>query len=55
MWDGETTARWSMNIRFKGLFTPYSDKKLGDFFDPVTLRAASRIGIDYRLPTGFDG
>jgi sporadic carbohydrate cluster 2OG-Fe(II) oxygenase len=51
----ETTARWSMNIRFKGLFTPYSDKKLGDFFDPVTLRAASRIGIDYRLPTGFDG
>jgi sporadic carbohydrate cluster 2OG-Fe(II) oxygenase len=50
----ETTARWSLNIRFKGLFTPYSDKKLGDFFDPVTLRAASRIGIEYRLPGGFD-
>ena len=50
----ETTARWSMNVRFKGLFTPYSDKKLGDFFDPITLRPASRIGIDYRLPAGFD-
>ena len=51
----EATARWSINIRFKGLFTPYSDKKLGDFFDPVTLRPASRIGIEYRLPQGFDG
>jgi sporadic carbohydrate cluster 2OG-Fe(II) oxygenase len=50
----ESAARWSLNVRFKGLFTPYSDKKLGDFFDPVTLRAASRIGIDYRLPGGFD-
>lgn len=49
----EPTARWSMNIRFKSLFTPYSDKKLGDFFDPITLRAASRIGMQYRLPGGF--
>ncbi len=52
--NAERTARWSMNIRFKGLFTPYSDKRLGDFFDPVTLRPASRIGIEYRLPSGFD-
>ncbi len=51
----EPSARWSLNVRFKGLFTPYSDKKLGDFFDPITLRPASRIGIDYRLPAGFDG
>jgi sporadic carbohydrate cluster 2OG-Fe(II) oxygenase len=50
----EPAARWSLNVRFKGLFTPYSDKKLGDFFDPITLRPASRIGIDYRLPAGFD-
>jgi sporadic carbohydrate cluster 2OG-Fe(II) oxygenase len=52
--NAEKAARWSLNVRFKGLFTPYSDKKLGDFFDPITLRAASRIGIDYRLPDGFD-
>jgi sporadic carbohydrate cluster 2OG-Fe(II) oxygenase len=51
----EPTARWSMNVRFKSLFTPYSDKKLGDFFTPITLRPASRIGMQYRLPTGFDG
>jgi len=53
--NAEAHARWSLNVRFKGLFTPYSDKKLGDFFDPITLRPASRIGIDYRLPAGFDG
>jgi len=50
----EPAARWSMNVRFKSLFTPYSDKKLGDFFDPITLRAASRVGMHYRLPEGFD-
>jgi sporadic carbohydrate cluster 2OG-Fe(II) oxygenase len=52
--NAERTARWSMNVRFKGLFTPYSDKKLGDFFTPITLRPASRIGLEYRLPAGFD-
>lgn len=50
----EPEARWSMNCRFKGLFTPYADKKLGEFFDPVTLRAASRIGLDYTYPDGFE-
>jgi sporadic carbohydrate cluster 2OG-Fe(II) oxygenase len=49
----EATARWSLNVRFKGLFTPYSDKKLGDFFEPITLRPATRIGLEYELPEGF--
>jgi len=52
--NAEPTARWSMNVRFKGLFTPYSDKQLGDFFEPITLRAASRVGLRYRLPGGFN-
>ena len=46
--EGET--RWSMNCRFKGVFTPYGDKKLGEFFEPITLRAASLIGMGYRHP-----
>lgn len=50
----EPETRWSMNCRFKGVFTPYADKKLGEFFEPITLRAASRIGMDYELPGGFD-
>lgn len=50
----EPETRWSMNCRFKGVFTPYADKKLGEFFEPITLRAASRIGMSYQLPGGFD-
>jgi sporadic carbohydrate cluster 2OG-Fe(II) oxygenase len=46
----ESETRWSMNCRFKGVFTPYGDKKLGEFFEPITLRAASRTGMAYQLP-----
>lgn len=49
----EAETRWSLNCRFKGLFTPYADKKLGEFFGPITLRPATRLGLDYRLPEGF--
>ena len=41
----EPETRWSMNCRFKGVFTPYSDKKIGEFFEPITLRAASQTGM----------
>jgi sporadic carbohydrate cluster 2OG-Fe(II) oxygenase len=51
--NAEGDARWSMNCRFKGVFTPYADKKLGEFFEPITLRAASRIGLDYEAPGSF--
>jgi sporadic carbohydrate cluster 2OG-Fe(II) oxygenase len=50
----EPQTRWSMNCRFKSLFSPYADKKLGEFFDPITLRAATRLGLDYQLPRGLD-
>lgn len=50
----EAGARWTANCRFKGAFTPYADKKLGEFFEPITLRPVSRIGLDYALPDGFD-
>lgn len=46
----ETETRWSMNCRFKGVFTPYGDKKIGEFFEPITLKAASRVGMSYRFP-----
>jgi sporadic carbohydrate cluster 2OG-Fe(II) oxygenase len=49
----EADARWSMNCRFKGVFTPYADKKLGEFFEPITLRAASRIGLAHERPGDF--
>ena len=46
----EEETRWSMNCRFKGIFTPYGDKKIGEFFEPISLRAASRNGMSYRQP-----
>ncbi|MCH9651288.1 MAG: hypothetical protein K0U98_23890 [Deltaproteobacteria bacterium] len=50
----EATARWSLNCRFKGLFTPYADKKLGEFFEPITVRPMSRLGMAHRFPSGFN-
>lgn len=49
-------TRWSMNCRFKGLFTPYmsEEKKLGSFFLPITTKIATRIGINYKLPERLD-
>ena len=43
-------SRLSLNCRFKGLFTPYSQKKLGSFFSPLTIRPASRVGLNYKFP-----
>lgn len=48
--NAENATRWTLNCRFKSVFTPYADKRLGEFFEPVTLRPASRLGLDYRLP-----
>ena len=44
----ENETRWSMNCRFKGIFTPYGDKKLGEFFEPITLRKASQIALNFK-------
>ena len=48
--NNEQETRWSMNCRFKSVFTPYGDKKIGEFFEPITLKTASRIGMSYRFP-----
>jgi sporadic carbohydrate cluster 2OG-Fe(II) oxygenase len=50
----ENETRWSSNCRFKSALSPYADKKLGEFFEPITLRPATRLGLGYRLPGGFE-
>ena len=50
----ESETRWTMNCRFKSVLSPYADKKLGEFFEPITLRAMTRIGMNHELPTGFE-
>lgn len=46
----EKETRWTMNCRFKGIFTPYKDKKLGEFYEPITLKSATKRGLNYKLP-----
>ena len=46
----EKTTRWSMNCRFKSLYSPYGDKKIGEFFIPITTKVASTIGMNYSKP-----
>jgi len=46
--EGET--RWSMNCRFKTFFSPYGDKKVGEFFIPITTRAMTEIGMNFKYP-----
>ena len=46
----EKETRWSLNCRFKSVFSPYDDKKIGEFFKPITLRPATMIGIKYKSP-----
>jgi sporadic carbohydrate cluster 2OG-Fe(II) oxygenase len=46
----ESETRWTLNCRFKNTFTPYGDKKIGEFFEPITLRTISELGLKYKLP-----
>tara|TARA_Y100000816_G_scaffold84606_1_gene58124 strand:+ start:824 stop:1606 length:783 start_codon:yes stop_codon:yes gene_type:complete len=46
----ENETRWSMNCRFKSLFSPYGDKKIGEFFVPITTRPMTDIGLNFKYP-----
>jgi sporadic carbohydrate cluster 2OG-Fe(II) oxygenase len=46
----EDQTHWSMNCRFKGLHTPYWDKKLGEYFMPITVKNCTRLGMSYKHP-----
>jgi len=46
----EDETRWSMNCRFKSFFSPYGDKKIGEFFLPITTRAMTEVGINFKYP-----
>lgn len=50
----ENETRWSINCRFKSIFSPYADKKIGEFFEPINIKAATRIGNDYEMPKIFN-
>lgn len=46
----ENSTRWSINCRFKSIFSPYGDKKIGEFFTPITTKVMTELGLDYKTP-----
>ena len=47
-------TRWSMNCRFKSLFSPYNFKKFGEVFKPVNIKPATILGMNYKYPNKTD-
>lgn len=52
----EPEARWTMNCRITGLFTPYTgaEKKLGSYYLPITTKPVTKVGLTYKEPSGFE-
>lgn len=48
--NNEKKTHWSFNCRFKGLHTPYWDKKLGEYYMPITVKCSTKIGMGYKHP-----
>ena len=34
----EKETRWSMNCRYKSIFTPYADKKIGEYYEDDNIK-----------------
>lgn len=43
----ESETRWSLNVRYKNLFSPYGDKGLGNFFEVLQLSPLSKVAFDF--------
>lgn len=43
--EGET--RWTLNIRYKNLFSPYGSKGLAEFFQVVNLSPVAQVGFAF--------
>lgn len=46
----EEETRWSINVRFKSLLSPYGSKEIGESFLPITTKPLTRLGFNYRDP-----
>ena len=44
----EKKTRWSLNCRFKSIFSPYNEKKIGETFLPLNLKPASQLAFRYQ-------
>ena len=46
----EKESRWSFNVRFKSLLSPYAVKEVGESFLPITIRPVTRYGYNFKKP-----
>ena len=48
-------TRWSLNLRIKSLFSPYSsvDKSILNFYNAENILPATKWGLDYEVPKGL--
>jgi len=44
----EKETRWSMNIRFKNIFSPYGSKGILENFEIIHLSSLSRVGFEFQ-------
>jgi sporadic carbohydrate cluster 2OG-Fe(II) oxygenase len=54
----EMISRWSFNVRFKSIWSPYSEidgneKKLGSFYVPYRLKPLTKFGLRWQEPLPF--
>ena len=43
-------TRWSLNCRFKSIFSPYGIKEIGETFVPLKLTPMTQFGLRYEDP-----
>ena len=46
----EKQTRISINCRFKSIFSPYKNKKIAEYFSPISLRAMTEIANKFESP-----
>ena len=46
----EKQTRISVNCRFKSIFSPYENKKIAEYFSPISLRAMTEIANKFETP-----
>jgi len=47
--NNEGKTGWALSCRFKSVFSPYAHNRLGEYYEPITLRAATRIGMSHQI------
>lgn len=45
--NAEDETRWSLNMRYKNIFSPYGVRGINDYFELLTLSPLAKVGFDF--------